>query len=478
MRETRRLKVGLTGVMCTPFLGDKAAQFADSAERLSTLAELLGFDLHVITGGMWNIEDARRAAAELKEWGADFILLQTSSFGPGEFIYEFATLDARLGIWAVPEGPPAPKGGLPLNSFTAANMYNSIAKTFLTGYRKPVKWFYGRPGQPLFDERLSLTVKALTALINLQGARIGLIGGVAPGFDNLIIDERVLYERLGIRVAHIEFDEVIGRAEAQPSEPAMEASARIRRGAAIFDEGQAPALDRAGRVLLTYRQLAEERSLDALAISCWPRFQSDYHLAVCSVLGQLNEDGLIAACEGDVTSAAGMLALRYMSGNTVVTLMDLSAVDETDESILLWHCGPTAPSLADEKGVRMQSLWLFDGYGGDGIGLHNDLVLRPGQATVFGFTTDFDRVLVLGGRLDNSKSSYVGSRGWFCELHLNDETVTVPDLIETLMASGYQHHYPLVYGDLSGAGLELAAWLGMRPIERRIYRPYLRPMEA
>jgi L-fucose isomerase-like protein len=192
-------------------------------------------------------------------------------------------------------------------------------------------------------------------------------------------------------------------------------------------------------------------------------------------MGQLNEGGLIAACEGDVTSAAGMLALRHLSGGEVITLMDLSAVDETDDSVLLWHCGPTAPSLADDRGVRMQSLWLFDGYGGGGIGLHNDLVLRPGQATVFGFTTDFERVLVLDGRLDNRKPGYVGSGGWLRDLRLNGEAATVPDLIETLMGSGYQHHYPLAYGDLSGAALELAAWLGMRPIEAQRYRPYLTP---
>ncbi len=476
MRDIRRLKVGLTGLMCTPFQGDKQAQYSESAGGLDALADRLGFDLHVVPGGMWTAEDARRAAAELKEWGADLILLQTSSFGPGEFLYEFTALDARLGIWAVPEGPPAAGGGLPLNSFTAANMYNSIARRFLMGYRKPIKWFYGRPGNPLLDERLAVTVQALRAAIHLPGARIGLLGGVAPGFDNLIIDERILYERLGIRVAHVEFDEVIARAEAQPSEPAAEAATAIRAGAARFDEGQAPALEKAGRVLVTYQQLAEERGLDALAVSCWPRFQSDYHFAVCSVMGQLNEGGLIAACEGDVTSAAGMLALRYMSDGEVVTLMDLSAVDEADQSVLMWHCGPTAPSLADERGVTMQSLWLFDGYAGDGIGLHNDLVLKPGQATTFGFSTDFEQVLVLEGTLDNSKPSYVGSRGWYRDLQLNGESIALADLIETLIASGYQHHYPLAYGSLSHAALELAAWLGLRPIEARRYRPYLNPL--
>jgi len=475
MRPTRKLKVGLTGLMCTPFQGDKRSQFAASGAELSQMAARLGFELHVVPGGMWSLADARNASRELEEWGADFILLQTSSFGPGDFIYEFTRLDAFLGLWAVPEGAPMPNGGLPLNSFVAANMYNSIARTFVTGYQRPLKWFYGRPGSPLFDERLEVTVRALTALVNLRGARIGLIGGVAPSFDNLIIDERVLNERLGIRVAHIEFDEVIARAERQPQAETVAAAKTIRAGAASFDESQAPALDKAGRVYLTYRQIAEERGLDALAISCWPRFQTDYHFAVCSVMGQMNDAGLIAACEGDVTSAVSMLALKYMSGNSVITLMDLSAVNEADESVLLWHCGPGAPSLADDKGVRMQSLWLFDGPEGDTTGLHNDMVLKPGHATVMGFTTNFDRALVFDGCFDNTKGSYTGSRGWFKDLRLNGETIRVRELIETLMTSGFQHHYPVAYGDLTGPSLELAAWLAVKPIELIPYTAYLKP---
>lgn len=123
----------------------------------------------------------------------------------------------------------------------------------------------------------------------------------------------------------------------------------------------------------------------------------------------------------------------------------------------------------------MQPLWLFDGYEGDSIGLHNDLVLKPGHATVMGFTTDFERMLVLGGEFDNTKPSSVGSRGWFTSLHLNSEAVNVRDLIQTIMASSFQHHYPVVYGDLYAACQELAVWLGHTLIKRFAYQPYLTP---
>lgn len=465
MTELRKPKIGLAGVMCTPFRGDKESNYAQSRAALEQLALELDFDLQVIPDGIYTLEDAQKAVAILKDWGADFILLQTSSFAAGEFIYPFAESGRRLGLWSVPEGPPSAEGGLPLNSFTAANLYNSIIKTRVPDYPHPMKWLHGDPGQPLFDERLRVTVQALRALVNLPDSRIGLIGGVAPGFDNLIVDEAELKQKLGIEVQSFTLEDVLQRAEAVGEKEAEKVGAAIRSSSASFDESQSPALAKSARVNLALQQLAAEHNLQGLAVSCWPQFQEDFHFAVCTVMGQMNTDGLVAACEGDVASTASMLALRYMGNGDVVTLMDLVSLDTNDESVLLWHCGPTSPALADEKGVKMSSLWLFDGYEGEPIGLHNDLVLKPGPATVFGFSTNFEEALILSGEMDNRKESYMGSRGWMKKLHMNGQPISTASLAQSIMNSGFQHHYPFGYGELSSAGIELCAWLGVRPIQ-------------
>jgi hypothetical protein len=121
----------------------------------------------------------------------------------------------------------------------------------------------------------------------------------------------------------------------------------------------------------------------------------------------------------------------------------------------------------------MGSLWLFDGNSNSPIGLRNDLVLKPGIVTVMGFTPDFEHLLILTGNIDNQKSSYMGSRGWLRDLKLNHQPIPLRDLLQTLMASSFQHHYPLGYGDMAYAGLELAAWLGISPLKATAYTPYL-----
>jgi len=474
MFNIKKPRIGLAAVMCTPFRGDKDSSYQADSTSLQNLALEFDFSLKVIENGIYDLEAAQKAARELQEWEVDFILLQTSSFASGDFLYPFTDLQTRMGVWAVPEGPPTPEGGLPLNSFTASNLYNSIIRTALPDYRLPVKWFFGHPGQPLFDHRLKVTIQALRSLINLPGKKVALIGGVAPSFDNLVIDYQKPKKLLGVDVLEFELEEVLQVARSLEVSQFTGTIDEIKESAKSIEEGGEPVLEKTSRVIMALQLMAEEHGFEAVALSCWPQFQSDYGLAVCSVMGQLNTTGLIAACEGDLTSAISMLTLRYLTNGDVITLMDLVTVDQQDESVLLWHCGPTSPALADENGAALKPLWLFDGPGGKRTGLHNDLVLKPGAATVLGFTTDFDKMLLLNGQIDNTKPSYLGSRGWFKDLSLNGETINTRDLIQTLMVSGYQHHYPFAYGELINAGLEICSWLGISPVASEIYTPYLR----
>jgi hypothetical protein len=474
MFEIQKPKVGLAGVMCTPFRGDKEGNFTGDILALEKLASGLNFEFHALENGIYDLDQAQAAAQELREWEADFVLLQTSSFASGDFLYPFTKSNFLLGLWSVPEGPPTVEGGLPLNSFTASNLYNSIIRTTSTDYHKPVKWFFGHPGQPLFDQRFSITVQALKALVNLPGQKIALIGGVAPSFDNLIIDYSDLNTGLGIDVIELNIEQVLNIARDLEEPQFIKILNDVKSSAISFENQHTPALEKTARVQKAIQILSKKHNFEAVGLSCWPQFQQDYDLAVCSVMGHLNTVGLIAACEGDLTSAASMLTLRYLTDGDVVTLMDLVSIDSTDDSVLLWHCGPTSPELADDNGVTIQPLWLFDGPDGKQTGLHNDLVLKPGQGTVLGYSTNFKSMLILEGEIDNTKPSYMGSRGWFKNLRLNSESISTVDLVQTIMVSGYQHHYPFAYGNLGEAGLELCGWLGIQPILKEVYTPHLR----
>lgn len=474
MTIIRQPKIGLVGMMSHPFRGDKENYFSNDAVELQRLSHTLGFDLKVIPEGIYGFEDAVKSAGILEKWGADIILVQSSSFASGDFIGPFAQTGIRIGLWAVPEGTPSPEGGLPLNSFTGLNMNNSLLRRYYSGYPHPVKWFFGRVKNPFFIDRLQVTVSALRAVLNLRGARIGLVGGVAPGFNHLIIDPKDYQSKLGIQVKSFDLEAVLDKAKQVGPGDALDrtATAFLLPGVQL-SPGMKHHLLESAKLQIAFEALAKDQGLDAVAVSCWPRFQVETGVAICSLVGQLNTLGLVTACEGDVPSAVGMLALHYLTNGEVVTLMDLVSIDPEDDSILLWHCGPTSPILANSDGVRMESLWLFDGERGEKMGLHNDLVLKAGEVSVVGFTPNLDGLLVLAGETDPSKPSYRGSRGWLKQIKIHGQPADTGSLVETLMNTGFQHHYPLAYGDLTSAAIEMGAYLGIPAIKPHPYTEYL-----
>ncbi len=67
-----------------------------------------------------------------------------------------------------------------------------------------------------------------------------------------------------------------------------------------------------------------------------------------------------------------------------------------------------------------------------------------------------------------------GTRGWASHFRLNgQDPASAMDLVNTVMVSGFEHHFPLAMGDLSESVLEFAAWMSITPLEKVPYRNYL-----
>jgi L-fucose isomerase-like protein len=223
--------------------------------------------------------------------------------------------------------------------------------------------------------------------------------------------------------------------------------------------------------------VAIEGEYNALALRCWPEFQSEMGgIGPCAAVSWLNDTGLPTSCEGDVLSAVSMLALHFLTGEPT-TLLDLVAVLEEEGLIQLWHCGPTPASLADQTGQRITYHPTLDRASPPDkppSGTSSDLVLAPGPATIMRFTPAADQAFLMSADIvEGPTRGYDGSRGWLANLRINKEPSDVSDLIETIAYYGLPHHYPLALGDCGAAFRELAAWAGIGLLERVPYRDYL-----
>jgi hypothetical protein len=80
--------------------------------------------------------------------------------------------------------------------------------------------------------------------------------------------------------------------------------------------------------------------------------------------------------------------------------------------------------------------------------------------------------------LENEKITLVCKRlDTICTLYLNGEKIGAKDLLNTILVSGFQHHFPVVIGDYTAEIKEFAAWAGLTPIKKVEYADYLQVIE-
>lgn len=481
----KKLRIGLVGTSQLSFPGDKAAAFQQCAEGMKALGVRLGFELIVYPETVIVREDAVRATTTMEEQKIDFLLVQHTSYSSGYLAPVFAKIrNANVGFWAIPEG--ASEGAVPFNSLCSINMHMGIVAHYLRDYHIPVKWFYGYATDEEFIHRLTITVRALTALKNMRSSRIALVGGIAPGFNDLYDDERNLnrrFEGLYFNRLH-EYSELKDRAVRYDEAEIIPIAERMAACSCGYADNAAKnTLMVSARFYKAYCEFIQENQYDAVAVSCWPKFQEDFQYSVCSVVGQLNEEGTVMACEGDVMSAVSMLALKYIAGGEVPTLMDLSAFDESDNSILLWHCGPAASQYCEKSGYRLGCNYSGMAHEpGKGVtarcGVVRDMVFDDNPFSVMRLTGECDKYFQMGGRFAfHDKPSFHGSRGWCTDLSLNGEAVSAKDLINTILCSGFQHHFPVVLGDYADEIQEFAAWCGLKSLKKIPYADYLQVID-
>jgi len=473
-------KIGLVGCSQLSFPGDKKSVFEKTSKEVEKLSKLWNFDLYVYPHQVITPEDGYAAVKTLEEEKIDFLLLQCTSFSAGTLAPIFARMkNTRLGLWAIPES--AKDGIVSFNSLCGINLYSSIIGHYLNNYKIPVKWFYGNVDDPLFKDRLLVTVRALKAIKKLKQSSVALIGGLAPGFDDLYDDERNLIHLFdGLRINRLhEYDEIKKIAMAYPEEAVkkrMEEETAWGKGFLHATANKMMNIN--ARFAMAYEDFVKEKGYDAIAVSCWPKFQEDYMYSVCAAIGELNDKGIVAACEGDLTSAISMLLLKYVAEDTPV-LMDMSDFDQKDDTILMWHCGPASKRFCEKKGFSYGLNYSGSAHDPDekeisGTGVVRDMEFDPGKITIARLAGESDKIFLATGEIiDSQKPSFHGSRGWIGNIKIGREPVTALDFLNTVLVRHMQHHFPIVYGDYTDEMMEIMSWLGLKNIEKVSYEACL-----
>lgn len=461
-----KLKVALAGTFRPIFKGDMKSVLNQSIEALKKKSIELGFDFTPIHKGMETLSDAESVAKQLEAENIDLIIIQNSSFADGDMILPFFSTSARLAIWAVEETTVS--GPLPLNSFCATNLYMSIAARFSDGYNKPVKWFYGNAGSDDFAKRFDITIRSLSAIKNLKRSKVLLIGDLVPGYHDVKFDAEKLKKIFGVTVEKISLSEFYEEYENALNNKEVAIKTKEITAEAEGIDAALPDISKAARAEIAFQKIIAKHQASAITFRCWPEVPGKIGLMVCSTIGRLNQNSIVAATETDVLGAVSMLTLKYLSSRETV-LMDLSAWDKKSDSVYIWHCGNIPKNWFDNSRFR-----LANHFNRNTIGVVREGKMKSGDVTALRFQeSDLSAFLVSGNFSDKNSPMYKGCSSWMNNLKMNGKNISSEDFMNTLLVNGIPHHLAYVDKDITDDVNELCAWLDVKIIEPIQYKDYL-----
>ena len=470
-----KLRVGFVGLSIRPYYASEYNQRERAITGLQQLAQEMNFDLLAVHEEIMDEDGAHRAAAYFKDAQVDFLMIQNSACSMGDQLLPLAHAAPRLGLWSTPD--PAQEGEIKIHSLVSMSQYASILKRYFRDEDIPYKWFYDHVETEMFQTRFRITIKALSAIKNLQHARFGWIGGLSDGFHDMIFDERTLKHRLGVSVVSHELAEVVARAKGYEANLVQTTANEIRGAAREVTVSDNSAFDRVTRVYLALRDMARDGGYDALAVQCWSKFQQLYGIAPCMAYSWLgSEDTFAVSCEGDVPGSISMYLLNLLTGGKgSSTLLDMTALDPESGHLLMWHCGVSPRHFANKDGIRWVDHVTLGRKATDGpYGVAGDQVFGEQDTTVSYVGDDGSSLLVLRSHIsDRDVKGFDGTRGWFGAFELNKQPIALMELINTLTVRGHEHHFAVGQGDVTNELMEVAAWSKMRLIERIPYVDYV-----
>ena len=334
------------------------------------------------------------------------------------------------------------------------------------------KWLYGDIDNPLFVDRLNVTLAALRAIKHLRSARVARVGGTAEGFINLAFDAEQYRKRLGVEIVDYELPEIMEQMKKYPDKEVKALLTDLekpKRSPAVLP-GQ---MDASARLILVLKKFIEKENIDALAVSCWPEFQVKLGLSTCMAFSQLNDAGVVCSCEGDVPGAISMMMLDDLAGNHPM-IMDMVALDEKEDAITFWHCGMGMPSYADKNGYCFVKYPAYPEIL-DEPGVAVDMKFAPREATICRLN-GADAGTLLAATADivpGPDRSFDGARGWFSHFSMQGRKISAVEFFDTAMRWGIAHHYGISSGKVEPGLLELAHRLGLEVVTAKPYAPNL-----
>lgn len=446
-------------------------QRVQSSKLLNTLAETVIEPEEIIT----STEDVLDFLNKEDLNNISYIVYQHATFADAAAVEELIqVVKAPVIVWSVRE--PSVGGRLRLNSLTGGNATShhlrsakhpyffvfgnaeeQQVKQLLTNYLNEVHEEKERNIKTI-NARIEVNTKQKLEVENvvkeLQHIKIGVFGDHPPGFFFSGTNEEKLGEQLGVSIKYFDLNEAFEKCVELPREKWIGAIERAEKqviGLNRTDE----TVERFAQFTTYVKEQIDQEELTGTAVRCYPEFFNKLGAAACSTLSQFTEDGIVSACESDIHGAISMSILQQLSQGSAPYLGDMVHVNEESNTVVFWHCGAGAYSLANPKTGARPGV-----HPNRKLGFTMEFGLKPGRVTIFrvSYTPEGYRMLIMSGEALDTPQRFNGT-----SVEVELET-NVTDTLYDLMDEGFEPHYALVYADITDELIELGKQLEIETV--------------
>ncbi len=170
---------------------------------------------------------------------------------------------------------------------------------------------------------------------NLENGRIGVIGVPSDWLIASKVDEQAIKKVWGTKIIYIPSSRLISFNETKISETIKKMEGQFI-DQAVEIEIPNQMVEEAANVTERLVQLTQEFQLDALTVECFTLLQNT-DVTSCLALSYLNDQGIIAGCEGDLPSTFTMLVLHLLTGQTPF-MGNVVNINLQKNTVTLAHC--------------------------------------------------------------------------------------------------------------------------------------------
>ena len=398
-------------------------------------------------------EDARKAAKQFKKEDVDVLLMQSINCDlgiPATVLGQQCQVPSL--VWSTPE-PLRQAEPLLANSLCGAMIITSTLRRLGISY----KHMHGLPDDAEFMRKMVKSIETAAIVEKLRESGISLIGYQVPGFHHVSFDEMLLRRVFGVQLQHIDMSELFGETK-KISDHAIEAEIEaIKKDSRQSENLKQTEFEKTALLSISLRNLCQKYGTQAVAIKCMPELLDDFKIVPCAALGKISDDGIMAACEGDVAGALTMLIEYYLT-SIPPFFADLLSVDEKSNTAIGWHCGNGPARLAENGKVTYSPHSIVSQE--SPLGLTRDFVCRTGEVT-FARISEREAGYMMFAAGGESIKMDDAPRGTSIKIRFHEP---VEKIREILFEQGVENHFSIAYGDIREELRDLSKWMGIEHV--------------